>query len=872
MRHPVDQPWTLVATGGAVPDLLRGVEVPATVPGVVHTDLLTAGLVPDPYLDENEAALQWVGRTAWRYRTRLHLPAPAPGERVELVFGGLDTVAEVRLDDQVLGTPRNMHRTHRYDVTALLGADGSCGDAHIEHDESEGHDEHELVVDFAAQLDAAEAMSEAQGPRVHTNEHPFNAVRKMACNFGWDWGPDLVTAGIWRPVHVERWRTARLRTVRPLATVGGTTGRVEVHVEVERDPSQASPLVLAATVTTPGGTPYVVSVDLGESGGCGVVTVELPDVALWWPRGYGDQPLYDLAVTLQQDESELDRWEGRTGFRTVTLDTGPDEHGTPFVLSVNHRPVLVKGANWIPDDCFPHRVDRARYAARIGDAVDAGMNLLRVWGGGLYESDDFYDLCDEQGVLVWQDFLFACAAYAEEQPLRDEVVAEATEAVTRLSPHPSLVVWNGNNENLWGHEDWDWAEQLGDLTWGRGYYLDVLPELVGRLDPTRPYSPGSPWSFDERRHPNDPAHGTMHIWDVWNSLDYKHYRDYVPRFVSEFGYQGPPTWATLNRAVHDAPLTPSSPAMSSHQKAVGGATKLTHGMEPHLDVPPDDRFEDWHWAMQVQQARAVTFGLEHLRSWHPVCSGAIVWQLNDCWPVTSWAAVDGDGRRKPLWFALRHAYAARLLSVQPRDGGLVLAVGNDTDEGWATQVTVRRLDLDGAERARTTLTVDVPPRSTVTAPLALALGTDADVRRDVLVAEAGGHRAVWFFAEDKDLALSREWGSARAEAVPGGYDVHVTAAGLQRDVCLLVDKVDPDAVLDEAMVTLLPGESRTFHVTSRRVLDPAALLDPRVLRSTNQLVTSPGRPEPSARTEPSARPELSDRHHEHDHELRGTHR
>ena len=337
MRHPVDQPWTLVATGGAVPDLLRGVEVPATVPGVVHTDLLTAGLVPDPYLDENEAALQWVGRTAWRYRTRLHLPAPAPGERVELVFGGLDTVAEVRLDDQVLGTPRNMHRTHRYDVTALLGADGSCGDAHIEHDESEGHDEHELVVDFAAQLDAAEAMSEAQGPRVHTNEHPFNAVRKMACNFGWDWGPDLVTAGIWRPVHVERWRTARLRTVRPLATVGGTTGRVEVHVEVERDPSQASPLVLAATVTTPGGTPYVVSVDLGESGGCGVVTVELPDVALWWPRGYGDQPLYDLAVTLQQDESELDRWEGRTGFRTVTLDTGPDEHGTPFVLSVNHR-------------------------------------------------------------------------------------------------------------------------------------------------------------------------------------------------------------------------------------------------------------------------------------------------------------------------------------------------------------------------------------------------------------------------------------------------------------------------------------------------------------------------------------------------------
>lgn len=579
--------------------------------------------------------------------------APAPGERVELVFAGLDTVAQVRLDDHLLGTPSNMHRTHRYDVTDLLGDEGAAT-ARVPG----GHD---LVVDLTAPLDAAEAMSQAQGPRVHTNEHPFNAVRKMACNFGWDWGPDLVTAGIWRPVLVERWHTARLGSVRPLATVDGTTGRVEVHVEVARPAGEGATLSLAASLTAPDGTPYLASVVVGSTGSDVVVALDVPQVALWWPRGYGDQPLYDLVVslsslssldtpdtpdtpdTLDPEGHELDRWQGRTGFRTVTLDTEPDEHGTPFVLSVNHHPVLVKGANWIPDDAFPHRVDHARYATRIVDAVEAGMNLLRVWGGGIYESDDFYDLCDEQGVLVWQDFLFACAAYAEEPPLRGEVVAEATEAVTRLSPHPSLVVWNGNNENLWGHEDWGWAAQLGDLTWGRGYYLEVLPELLARLDPTRPYSPGSPWSFDEQRHPNDPAHGTTHLWDVWNTLDHTHYRDSVPRFVSEFGYQGPPTWATLTQAVHDRPLTPTSPAMSSHQKAIGGDDKLNRGIAPHLHRPPDDRFDDWHWAMQVQQARAVRFGLEHLRSWHPVCSGAIVWQLNDCWPVTSWAAVDGDG-------------------------------------------------------------------------------------------------------------------------------------------------------------------------------------------------------------------------------------
>ncbi len=250
-------------------------------------------------------------------------------------------------------------------------------------------------------------------------------------------------------------------------------------------------------------------------------------------------------------------------------------------------------------------------------------------------------------------------------------------------------MWNGNNENLWGHEDWGWKAELGDLTWGRGYYLDVLPRLLARLDPTRPYSPGSPWSFDESRHPNDPDHGTMHVWDVWNREDYTVYRDYRPRFVSEFGYQGPPSWATLTRSLHDEDLGPDSPGMRAHQKAEGGDLKLARGIAPHLPVPADPvaDIEDWHWAMQLQQAHAVAFGIEHFRSWHPRCAGTVVWQLNDCWPVTSWAAVDGDGRRKPLWFALRQAYADRVLTIQPRDGGLALVAGNDTDERWTVRST-----------------------------------------------------------------------------------------------------------------------------------------------------------------------------------------
>ena len=799
---------------------MAGRTVPATVPGTVHTDLLAAGLIPDPYLDENEATLQWVGRTSWRYATTLTEVLPEDGEHVELVFDGLDTVCEVRLGDHVLGTPRNQHRAYRFDVTDLVRAG-----------------ETELVVDFAAQLTATEQASLDQTPRIHTNAHPFNAIRKMACNYGWDWGPDLVTAGLWRAARVERWRTARLAAVRTLVTVVDGVGRVEVHADVARDTATG----LAIRATCEGRT---ASTDV--VGDTAVLHLEVPEPALWWPRGHGDQPLSDLRVELLADRETIHSHDLRVGFRSVELDTTPDTEGTPFALRINGKPVLVKGANWIPDDCFPHRVDRERYATRVTDATDAGVNLLRVWGGGLFESDDFYDVCDETGVLVWQDFLFACAAYAEEEPLRSEVVAEVTEAVTRLSPHPSLVVWNGNNENLWGYVDWAWRRELGDLTWGRGYYLELFPALMARLDPTRPYSPGSPWSFDERLHPNEPDHGTSHLWAVWNRLDYTAYRSSAPRFVAEFGYQGPPAWSTLTAAVHDDPLTPTSPGMLAHQKAEDGDLKLSRGLAPHLEEPAD--MEDWHWAMSLQQARAVGFGIEHLRSWHPRCQGMIVWQLNDCWPVTSWAMVDSAGVRKPLWHTVRHTYADRFMTIQPREHRLALVLDNDTDQPWRGRVRLQRKSFDGLERAVSVVTIDVPPRDTRTLPLAAALTWEVSVRDEVLVATDGEHRALWFFGEDRDLHLTNAWARATAERTPTGYDVIVTAATLQRDVTLLADKVDPHAVVDDGMVTLLAGENVTFHVVSAVDVDPQRFLDPRVLRTTNQLVD----PTPSRQPLPGA--------------------
>jgi beta-mannosidase len=820
--------WTLRSTGGPVPDAVAGRTVPATVPGSVHTDLLAAGLIPDPYVDSAEAELVWAHRAHWRYDLTFGVLAAAPDEHVDLAFDGLDTVAAVELDGTVVGRTANQHRSYRFDVRELLTSG-----------------EHTLSVHLASALEHAEAERERLGARPAAYDHPYNMVRKMACSFGWDWGPDLQTAGIWKPVRLERWRVARLAQVRPLVTVDASgTGHVDVHVDVERsglgDAADAV-LVVRASVA---GLHRTVTLEPGAD--TAVVQVAVPDAPLWWPAGHGAQPLSDLDVTLDEvvegstvGGAPLDEWHRRIGFRTVELDTSRDEIGTAFTFRINGRPIFAKGANWIPDDHLLTRITRERLERRVDQALGAHLNMLRVWGGGIYESDDFYDVCDEKGVLVWQDFLLACSAYPEEDPHWSELEAEARENVARLTPHPSLVLWNGGNENLWGYMDWGWQDELEGRTWGQRYYTELFPSIVAELDPTRPYSEGSPCSPGfalDAVHPNDLDHGTNHQWEVWNRVDYGVYRDEIPRFASEFGFQAPPTWTTLTRAVRNpdgSPLAKTDPVFLLHQKAEDGNGKLDRGLTPHLGVPA--AFADWHWATQLNQARAVAYAIEHYRSWWPRTAGAIVWQLNDCWPVTSWAAVDGDERPKPLWYALRNANAPRLLTVQKRDGRHALVAVNDTDEIWHGTVHVSRQRLDGTPLRELTTDLTVGARGVTTLTLAAEVGEPDDARAEVLVAELDGIRAVHTWVEDVELALDPAPLDATVTGVEGGYRVDVEARSLARDVTLLVDRVDPDAVVDEALVTLPAGARTSFVVRSSARLSTADLTGPAVLRTSNDL-------------------------------------
>ena len=547
-RRPLHDGWSVRSTRGPVPAEVAAATVPATVPGLVHTDLLAAGLIPDPYLDRNEQKVTWIGESDWEYRTTFPW-SPDGHDRHDLVFEGLDTVATVSLNGTEIARTVNQHRTYRLPVDGVL----------VEGD-------NDLVVHFASPVAYADQASLDIGYRPHTYSHPFNAIRKAACNFGWDWGLDAASSGIHEPVTLHSWSGARVESVRPVVTTAGGAGHVSAHVALERAAGSDAALTLSATVTGPGGSDAATAtLEVAAGASEAVVDLDVEDVALWWPRGHGDAVLYGLAVDLAVDEDAAATWSTRIGFRTVVVELEPDSEGTSFRVVVNGEPVWTRGANWIPDDAFSTRVTRERIAARLDQAEAANMNLLRVWGGGYYESDDFYELCDERGIMTWQDFLFACASYAEEEPLRSEVEAEVRDNVTRLMSHPSLVLWNGNNENIWGFEEWGWEKRLHGRTWGLGYYLDLLPRLVAELDPERSYTPGSPWSGDPARPANEVEHGSVHLWELWNRVDYPHYRDTVPRFVAEFGWQGPATWSTIKQSISDSPLTPESPGMVWHQ-------------------------------------------------------------------------------------------------------------------------------------------------------------------------------------------------------------------------------------------------------------------------------------------------------------------
>lgn len=790
-RQPVVE-WTLRQSASdvelaVVPTDVLAEAVPVTVPGSVLGELIARGVVSDVVVDGNEEALTWISDRAWTYRTEVG--RRGDGAEVRLICEGIDTLATVRVDGVVVLHTDDMF--HRWVVD--LGVDNGGGNWIID-------------IELAPALPVARAAeARAPLPRADMYELPYNQVRKMACSFGWDWGPVTNTAGLWRAVVLERTRVGRIERA---LLEGGWDGEAVVHgtVRCEGDVAHISLEVTGSDGDLVGAGRFT-AVD----GVCDIV-LRVPGAAQWNVTGRGDQPLYTVRLAaVSADGEAVDTLTRRLGFRRLELVQSADATGQSFAFHVNGSRVWARGFNWIPADVLPERVTKDRLRHLIGDVVATGANMLRVWGGGVIESDDFFDLCDELGILVWQDFSFACAAYPEDDAQTERVRREVEDAVVRIGYRPSLALWCGCNENLWGYEDWGWKEALGDKgPWGARLYFDVIPEVLAALDARRPYVPGSPFSPDRSAHPNDTTSGTTHHWDTWNQLDYTEFANKRSRFASEFGWQAPSSWPTLVRAIGGEPTGGTDERLSRLQKAFEGAQSLARGITRHFGAA-DDAGPEWYFKAHVVQARALKASVGHFRSLHDSCSGALWWQFNDCWPGFSWSVEDVQGRRKLSYFAARDVMAPRAVLPMADGSTHALTLVNDVPEAWSAEVVITVVDGSGETLSRSVETHMVPGDG-----FAVVGTTSLPKSACAVVVDADGMRATRWLKPDRELGLPRGRVSVTAAVDEVGvWRIHVRAESLVRDLVLLTEfhPLLADARVSTQLVDLLPGDEVTFVVT-----------------------------------------------------------
>ena len=637
--------------------------VPAAVPGSVYHDLLTAGCIEDPFWRDNETEALKLMENDFVYSRRFEVGADLLGcESVILRCEGLDTLAEIRLNGSLAGTAENMHRIWEYDVKSLL---------------REG--ENDISVRFASPtkyIREAYALSRADGSSDAMVGFPL--LRKAHCMFGWDWGPRLPDAGIWRPISLLGIDTARIRDVLILQDHSRAPDAVALTVRTNLEHVGAGETAVRVRVTGPGGETFEAC---GEE-----AVIDIPEPKLWWPAGFGDQPLYTVTVTLEKDGAELDASEKRIGLRTMTVTRKKDEWGESFSHCVNGVDIFAMGADYIPEDNLLPRVNPERTRKLLTDARAANMNCVRVWGGGYYPGDAFYDICDELGLLVWQDFMFACAVYNLTDEFEANITAEFVDNVRRLRHHPSLALWCGNNEMEQFVAQGEWVSSKRQAADYIKMYEYVIPKVLKTEDPQAFYWPASPSSGGSFDEPQDPNRGDVHYWDVWHGLKpFTDYRNYLFRYVSEFGFQSFPCMETIESFTLPEDRNLFSYVMEKHQRNASANGRIVFYLSQMYLYPRE--MSELVYASQLLQAQAMQYGVEHWRRHRGHCMGAVIWQLNDCWPVASWASIDYFGRWKALHYYAKRFFAPVLISCH--EEGILSQNTNVNAEPFALKKSAR---------------------------------------------------------------------------------------------------------------------------------------------------------------------------------------
>jgi len=765
----------------------------ARVPGHVHRDLLQSGIIADPFANLHELGVRWVDDEDWVYRTEFEFSKDPERPHVRLRFGGLDTVASVYLNGERVGEHDNMFVEVEFDVARALANGRNTLEVRFESASRVGRERRARYFEREGLPDST----------LHFEERAF--VRKAQYMFGWDWGPRLVSAGICGRVELLQY-SARLG---------------HVHVTQHHLADGSVELEFASEHEGQGTAVHWVEGLPGQFRDGERVRIAEPQ--LWWPRGFGAQHLYGVTSVLVRNpegsraelgEAALDQRHTRIGLRRIALVREADRFGESFEFECNGRRVYCVGANWIPDSSYPAAVSREQVRAQITRATDLNMNMLRVWGGGLYESEDFYDACDELGVLVWQDFPFACCFYPDGPEAQQALREEASAAVRRLRHRPSLAIWCGNNENLMMFQDkWTDATRHPPRYYGEALYERVLPEVLAALDPERPYIATSPWGGERA---NGGGVGDQHYWDAWHGRgDWKYYEDSTARFCSEFGFAAAPGPKALRRMAPDAESVRKLPLRDLrarwHDKTRKGYETFIQYVELHY--PASHTLEDWSYFSQLNQRDALRHAIEHYRR-SEFCKGSLVWQLNDCWPVQSWAVIDSEFELKAAAYELRRLYAPALVSLEKlADRVRAWVVLDNAAAPVDAELTLSARSLvDGSLLARKLVPVQIAVGER---RVILEMETSGfDATSTLVIAELAGASTFRLLAEPKQTRFATPELTASVEG---------NELSIQSDlpvVDLYLWDAEAELSLSDNFVTLAGGDARRrigFRGTPRRL-------------------------------------------------------
>ncbi|WP_434578613.1 beta-mannosidase [Thermoanaerobacterium thermosaccharolyticum] len=641
------------------------------VPGCVQLDLMAQNKISDPFYRMNEIECHKLEDKEWIYRKEFDFEFPDEFDEIKLVFEGIDTLADIYFNGDYLGTAENMFISYEYDVTDLIKEKNNVLEVYFQS--------------IIKTIRSTEKDSPLKLESSFESARPY--IRKAQYSFGWDWGPRLVQVGLWKDVYISVIKDAVIE--KPFFYTEQLKDG-EAYVRVSASVSYFTYFDLKAEVT--------ILYD-GEVCGRKVVPIvygeidaafKIDEAKLWYPNGVGPQNLYDICIKLTMADVVVDELSFRSGIRVVKLHREKDNIGESFIFEINGIKIFAKGADWIPADNFLSRITKDDYYTFIKLAKDANMNMLRVWGGGIYEDEAFYDACDEMGIMVWQDFMYACAQYPDQFDWFQQMAAEEAEDVLlRLRNHPSIVLWCGNNENNTGFYSW-WGN--GDPKYlGNYIYKEILPQICAKYDPSRPYWVSSPYGGVD---PNSESEGDRHQWDVWSGwADVKAYLADKSRFVSEFGFQSMPDWKTVLSYTKEDDRYILSPVMISHNKQIDGMERLIRYMVSELGFPKD--LKSFVYLTQFNQAEAIKKGVEHWRARKFMTAGTLYWQFNDCWPVASWSCIDYYKRKKALYYYSGRFFANVLPYIVEEDGGITIYGISDLQQDAEAHVEVLCYSLDG---------------------------------------------------------------------------------------------------------------------------------------------------------------------------------